>query len=132
VARNHCRPAGARPERAFEKVEAPIRWLSIEPMCEPLKFQRLDLFDWVVIGGASASKATDGSPATPDWNPPIDWLVDLHQQARAAGCAIYYKTNSGLSDMTRIREYPGHHAPPKAAPSVFDYLRNIPRQEQVG
>lgn len=119
-------------EVAFEKVKAPIKWLSIEPMSEALKFSKLELFDWVVIGGASASKAVDGSPATPDWNPPIEWMVSMHQQARAAGCKIYYKTNSGLSDMTRIREFPGSDALTKKAPAVFDYLKSIPAQEQIG
>jgi protein gp37 len=122
----------ANAERAFEKVNAPIRWLSIEPMIEPLQFSNLGLFDWVVIGGASTSKSIDGTPSTPAWNPPIEWLVDLHQQARAAGCKIYYKTNSGLSDMTRIREFPGRESTPPLAPDVFNYLRNIPQREQVG
>jgi protein gp37 len=122
----------ANAERAFKKVDAPIRWLSIEPMIEPLQFSNLGLFDWVVIGGASTSKSIDGTPSTPAWNPPIEWLVDLHQQARAAGCKIYYKTNSGLSDMTRIREFPGRESTPPVAPDVFNYLRNIPQREQVG
>jgi protein gp37 len=122
----------ANAEKAFEKVKAPIKWLSIEPMSEPITFLRLDLFDWVVIGGASESKATDGTPATPDWNPSIEWMVSLHQQARQAGCKIYYKTNSGLSDMSRIREFPGFEALAKKAPDVFDYLRTIPKQEQIG
>lgn len=119
-------------EKAFEKVQAGVRWLSIEPMIQPLKFNRLDLFDWIVIGGASPSKAIDGTPATPAWNVPIEWIADLHQQARAANCKIYYKTNSGLSDMTRIREYPGHETPAPAAPDVFQYLGNIPKKEQIG
>jgi protein gp37 len=119
-------------EKAFEKVKAPIKWLSIEPMCEPLKFNNLKLFDWIVIGGASKSKATDGTPETPDWNPPIEWLVSLHRQARDAGCKIYYKTNSGLSDMTRIREFPGADTEPKLVPGVFDYLRNVPKDERIG
>ena len=119
-------------ERAFEMVKAPVKWLSLEPLSEPLQFERLDLFDWVVIGGASSSKAIDGSPSTPDWNPPIDWIASIHQQARDAGCAIYYKTNSGLSDLSRIREYPGHDTEPKKAPAVFDYLRAIPAKERIG
>jgi protein gp37 len=122
----------ANAERAFEKVKAPIRWLSIEPMIEPLKFSNLALFDWIVIGGASASKSIDGTPSTPAWNPPIEWLIDLHQQARDAGCKIYYKTNSGLSDMTRIREFPGRDATAPIAPPVFNYLGNIPQKEQIG
>jgi len=119
-------------EKAFEKVNASVRWLSIEPMIQPIKFNHLDLFDWVVIGGASPSKAIDGTPATPEWNVPIDWIVDLHRQARDAGCKIYYKTNSGLSDQTRIREYPGGVDRQIVAPDVFQYLGNIPQKEQVG
>lgn len=122
----------ANAERAFANVKAPVRWLSIEPMIEPLTFTKLDMFDWIVIGGASASKNIDGTPATPAWNPPIEWLIDLHQQARKAGCKIYYKTNSGLSDMTRIREFPGRNNPAPAVPSVFNYLGNIPVKEQIG
>jgi protein gp37 len=122
----------ANAERAFENVKAPIRWLSIEPMIEPLKFSNLSLFDWVVIGGSSPSKSIDGTPATPAWNPPIEWIIDLHQQARAAGCKIYYKTNSGLSDMTRIREFPGRDEQAPAVPAVFSYLGNIPQKEQIG
>jgi protein gp37 len=122
----------ANAEKAFEGLKAAVRWLSIEPMIQPLKFNRLDLFDWIVIGGASPSKAVDGTPDTPAWNIPVEWIVDLHQQARTAGCKIYYKTNSGLSDMTRIREYPGHQAQDKEAPVVFHYLGNIPKKEQIG
>lgn len=122
----------ANAEKAFDGLKAAVRWLSIEPMIQPLKFSRLDLFDWIVIGGASPSKAVDGTPDTPAWNIPIEWIVDLHQQARAAGCRIYYKTNSGLSDMTRIREYPGHQSQNSEAPAVFHYLGNIPKKEQVG
>lgn len=122
----------ANAERAFAEVKAPVRWLSIEPMLEPLKFKRLDLFDWIVIGGASPSKAIDDTPATPAWTVPTDWLADIHQQARAAGCKIYYKTNSGLTGSTRIREFPGSVARDNKAPTVFDYLRALPRQEQLG
>jgi protein gp37 len=122
----------ANAEKAFEKVKAGVRWLSIEPMIQPLKFSQLNLFDWIVIGGASPSKAIDGTPDTPTWNIPIEWITDLHRQARDAGCKIYYKTNSGLSDMTRIREYPGHESSAPRAPDVFHYLGNIPKKEQVG
>jgi protein gp37 len=76
----------ANAEKAFLNVKAPVRWLSIEPMIEPLKFNRLDLFDWVVIGGASPSKAVDDTPDTPAWNVPRStsagsrrWLQDLLQ-----------------------------------------------------
>lgn len=122
----------ANAEKAFAKVKAPVRWLSLEPMLEPLKFSRLDMFDWVVIGGASESRAIDGTPATPAWSVPIDWIADVHRQAREAGCAVYYKTNSGLAGATRLREYPGVDRVTAVAPAPFDYLRAIPKEERIG
>ena len=79
----------ANAEAAFARLnpDAGIRWLSVEPMLEPLKFQRLELFNWVVIGGASRSSKT------PMFQPPLPWIIDLYSQAKAAGCAIYMKTN---------------------------------------
>jgi protein gp37 len=122
----------ANAEKAFENVKSAIKWLSIEPMLEPLKFKRLDLFDWIVIGGASPSKAIDGTPATPAWTVPIDWIADLHRQARDAGCKIYYKTNSGLGGLTRIREYPGSEVQPVTLPEAFQYLGNLAKKDQIG
>lgn len=122
----------ANAEKAFAGVKAPVRWLSLEPMLEPLKFSRLDMFDWVVIGGASESRAIGGTPATPAWSVPIDWIADIHAQARDAGCAVYYKTNSGLAGATRLREYPGSPRLEPHTPAVFDYLRAIPKAEQTG
>ena len=92
-----------RAEKAFAEVKAGghqgVRWLSCEPMLEPLKFKSLEMFDWVVIGGSSRSTQT------PEFQPPFEWIVDLYQQARAAGCKIYFKTNL-LGDANRLREYP--------------------------
>jgi len=89
-------------EAAFEKVEASVKWLSCEPMLERLTFNRLDLFDWVVVGGAS------GSSQTPEFFPPRDWTNHLEQQAKAAGCHVYEKDNL----LDRIKEYPGQDAEP--------------------
>lgn len=115
-------------EKAFEKVNGGVKWLSVEPMIEPLKFERLDLFDWVVIGGASSSSKT------PAWRPPFEWVYDLVSQARDAGCKVYMKSNlfglqkdfSGpYNGNARILELP-FDAPikgdPKEAPEVFRYL----------
>lgn len=115
-------------EKAFENVNGGVKWLSVEPMIEPLKFERLDLFDWVVIGGASSSSKT------PAWRPPFEWVYDLVSQARDAGCKVYMKSNlfglqkdfSGpYNGNARILELP-FDAPikgdPKEAPDVFRYL----------
>ncbi len=86
----------AAAEKAFEKFDAPVKWLSCEPMMERLTFKRLDLFDWVVIGGASRSTQTA------EFKPPFEWACHLYTQAKAAGCSVYMKTNL----LDRVREYP--------------------------
>lgn len=91
----------ANAEKAFAKVKAPIKWLSVEPLREPLKFKRLDLFDWVVIGGQSRSTQA------PEFLPPFEWVADIVTQAKQAGCKVYIKPNIGFDGPTRPREYPG-------------------------
>lgn len=110
-----CQERVANAEKAFAKMGGGIKWLSIEPMLTPLKFTRLDLFDWVVIGGASKSAQTPG------WVPPFDWIADLHAQARDAGCAVYHKDNLGLGDV-RLREFPWEPREERALPEALKYL----------
>lgn len=86
-----------RAEKAFRKIDnVRVKWLSCEPMMERLTFTSLDMFDWVVIGGASRSTQT------PEFRPPREWVNHLESQAKVAGCNIYEKTNL----LERIREYP--------------------------
>ena len=84
-------------EDAFAQVKAAVRWLSIEPLLEPLQFEHLEYFDWLAIGGASRSSET------PEWHPPLEWVVDLERQAGAVGARVYHKSNL----YERRREYPG-------------------------
>jgi protein gp37 len=83
-------------ERAFREVNAPIKWLSVEPFRERLTFRNLELFDWVVIGGQSKSSQA------PAFQPPWEWVEHLQQQVRAAGCSLYWKPNL----LTRPQELP--------------------------
>lgn len=88
-----------RAQSAFEKVKASgfagVCWLSCEPMLERLTFDSLEMFDWVVMGGASKSTQTA------EYWPPFDDVLHLYQQARAADCRVYMKTN-----LLRLREFP--------------------------
>jgi protein gp37 len=104
-------------EDAFAQITAGVRWLSVEPMLEPLTFQHLERFDWLVIGGASASSQT------PEWHPPFPWIADLLTQTRAAGCKVYFKTNllkKRLLEMPFNAPIEDENAP---APAVFAYLK---------
>lgn len=95
-----------RAEKAFIKIKATgfsgVCWLSCEPMMERLSFSSLEMFDWVVMGGSSKSSQT------PEYRPPFEDIVHLHNQVRQSGCKIYQKTNliPGMTDEQRIREYP--------------------------
>lgn len=108
-------------EDAFSRVRAKVKWLSCEPMIEPLKFSSLEMFSWVVIGGASKSTQT------PEWVPPRVWVSDLEHQARAAGCMVYEKTN--LQPIERLREFPGQRMNYDRV--VPEALRYLPEVEQI-
>ena len=113
----------ANAEKAFAKVGGKVKWLSVEPMIEPLRFERLDLFDWVVIGGASPTGADGESPQTPAWHPPYRWIDSLVRQCDDAGVPIYMKSNLGIGN--RVLELPFDApivADPQEAPDVFRYL----------
>lgn len=104
-------------ERAMRNVKASVKWLSLEPLIEPLQFEDLSAFQWVVIGGASPSSQT------PAWRPPHRWIWELSLKALDAGCLVYHKTN--LAE--RPRMFPGQQAAaqPNKAPAPFQYLKTL-------
>jgi protein gp37 len=105
-------------ERAFAKIKCDTKWLSLEPLLEPLRFTHLELFQWVVIGGATPSTRT------PAWYPPFRWVHDLYGAAVDAGCRVYFKTNL-LSDENRVREFPWVHPKAASLPKSFAYLKGM-------
>lgn len=110
----------ANSEKAFAKVKCGVRWLSVEPMIEPLHFNHLDRFDWVVVGGASPSSQT------PEWRPPYRWIESLVKQCDAAGVKVYFKTNLGIAN--RLLQLPFDaplHEDPQRAPQSFHYLKPV-------
>lgn len=107
----------ANAEKAFANVKSKVKWLSVEPLIEPLKFSSLEMFDWVVIGGASASSET------PKWEPPYRWIDSLVRQCDDAKVPIYFKSNLGIAN--RIIELPFDAVvkqDPQEAPKSFHYL----------
>ena len=55
----------------------------------------------------------------------MDWVLGVHQPARAAGCRIYYKTNLKISDAIRPREFPWVDPKPPKLPKAFHYLKGL-------
>jgi protein gp37 len=114
----------ANAEKAFEKVNCRVKWLSVEPMIEPLKFTRLDLFDWVVIGGASVAEGTKNEQGeNQKWEPPYRWIDSLVRQCDDVKVPIYMKSNLGIAN--RVLELPMNlplTQDPQQAPAEFHYL----------
>lgn len=81
---------------AFSQFDAAKKFVSCEPMLEELKFSRLEVFDWVIIGGRSKNSRL------PEFQPNPWWAINLSYEAREAGCQVYWKTNL----TARLREYP--------------------------
>jgi len=64
------------------------RWLSLEPLLEPISIPDLSGIDWIVIGAQSANPGQNESFA-----PNFEWVVDLVASARAAGTKVWLKHN---------------------------------------
>jgi protein gp37 len=103
-------------EQTMARVEgAAVRWLSLEPLCEDLRFTDLSMFDWVVIGALTSTQHPDGKRGfvpTPAFAPPFEWVAHIVVHAREAGCRVHLKPNllgktSGQSPgMALPDEYP--------------------------
>jgi protein gp37 len=89
-------------EKAFRDVNAPVKWLSCEPLLEDLTFSSLAMFDWVVIGGQSESSQS------PAFQPAWAWVKHLLLQAWQSDCLVYMKPNLTV----RSQEYPKGQRPP--------------------
>lgn len=93
-------------ERAFREIRGAVKWLSLEPLLEPLEFTDLSMFDWVVIGAQTQTQQPSGT--VPGFAPPFEWVARIVAQAREAGCRVHLKPNlfDGKPGMQRLDEYP--------------------------
>jgi protein gp37 len=80
---------------AFGDVENVTRWVSLEPMLEPITFDDLSWCDLVVIGSQTSTNQPDGR--VEEFAPEFDWIVDVVNQCRDAGVPYYLKANLGLA-----------------------------------
>lgn len=77
---------------AFRQIDGvAVKWLSLEPLREPLQFDDLSMFDWIVIGAQTATNQPGGR--VPAFAPPFEWVARIVAQAREAGCRIHLKPN---------------------------------------
>lgn len=104
-------------EDAFRQIDdVKVKWLSLEPLKEPLEFTDLSMFDWVVIGAQTETRQPNG--VVPAFAPPFEWVARIVAQAREAGCKVHLKPNlsNGRPGMQMPNEYPaGTFAVPAAS-----------------
>lgn len=93
-------------ENAFREIDGvAVKWLSLEPLREPLKFTDLSMFDWVVIGAQTETRQPDGM--VPAFAPPFEWVARIVTQALDAGCKIHLKPNlRSQPGMEWLNQYP--------------------------
>jgi len=71
-----------------------VRWISLEPMLEPIRFTDLSWCNLVVIGSQTSTNQPNGPIAA--FAPEFDWVVDVVNQCREAGVPYYLKANLGM------------------------------------
>lgn len=95
-------------EDAMRKIDGDgvKKWLSLEPLKEPLEFSDLSMFDWVVIGAQTETRQPDGT--VPAFAPYFRWVSRIVAQADEAGCKVHLKPNltNGRPGMQLPDEYP--------------------------
>ena len=117
-------------ERALAQMDAPVRWVSCEPLLGPVEFTRPDLIDLFVIG---AQTAANGQP---EIQPERAWVEGLIEQARSVDAAVYEKTNLKYQPYTEM-PVPDRARVRKAFPSDGGYPSgdnsgdSVPRPEDV-
>jgi protein gp37 len=84
-------------EEAFKNLEAKVKFVSLEPFNEPIRFNHLEYFNWLILGGRSRTSRM--CEFQPEWK----WVVSVLQQAIEAGCQVYKKPNLPFE----IKEFPG-------------------------
>lgn len=86
-------------QAAFINVNAPVRFLSCEPLLEDLQFSDMGMFDWLIIGGQSKSTRCE------ELHPPFAWtwrLLRQWEELHDVSDTFYEKTNL----QSRSRAYP--------------------------
>lgn len=87
----------SRVEKCMSKFSTPnsTKWISLEPMLGPIKFNDLSWCDLVVVGSQTSTVQPEGP--VPAFAPKFDWIVDVVNQCREFGVPYYLKENLGMT-----------------------------------
>lgn len=70
----------------LREIDAPIRFLSVEPLLENLGEINLSHVHWVIVGGESGPKARPMK---------LEWVDSIRQQCEESGAAFFFKQWGG-------------------------------------
>lgn len=94
---------------ALRRVDASVRFLSLEPLLSPMPDLELDGIHWVIVGGESGTHLANNEKVRDRralvrregrrWVPREDrreWIEDIAQRCREAGVAFFFKQWGGI------------------------------------
>ncbi len=82
----------------LRQTDARVKFLSLEPLLEPLPNLNLQGIDWVIVGGESGVGARPMVEA---------WIVDIRDQCLAANVNFFFKQWGGVQKKRHGRELQG-------------------------
>jgi protein gp37 len=85
--------------KQLQESDCAMRFLSIEPLLEPLGQIDLSGINWVIVGGES------GSGARPMKR---EWVVEIREQCREKSVPFFFKQWGGIRKSESGRELDGH------------------------
>lgn len=89
--------AAAGRAEVIKEIPAPVRFLSVEPMLEPVKLN-LTGIDWVIVGGESGPNYRSMAKA---------WVLDVQKQCQEAKVAFFFKQWASPKSDSRGHELNG-------------------------
>lgn len=84
----------------LQRVNATIRFLSVEPLLEDLGQLNLNGIHWVIVGGESGSRARPMK---------LEWVDSIKEQCEASGSAFFFKQwgGWGVDGVKRSKHFNG-------------------------
>lgn len=70
----------------LRRIDAPIRFLSVEPLLEDVGDLNLEGIHWVIVGGESGPKARPMNP---------EWVETIHKSCERQGATFFFKQWGG-------------------------------------
>jgi protein gp37 len=82
----------------LQKIDANVKFLSLEPLLSTISNLNLNGIDWVIVGGESGPNARRVQP---------EWAIDIRNQCNNAGVPFFFKQWGGVNKKAAGRQLEG-------------------------